>query len=138
MPSEEDRADLVCRLFVYPLIALIFLAFMGVVAKDTYQFLYATRTPVAPIAPIPTEIPTQPTSVPVQWLVVGNTAGEGVYLRGNPVMAERLSSPLRDGTKLQVIGPDEDGDGQHWKHVEAPNGRQGWVPTQYVMPSSPP
>jgi hypothetical protein len=67
---------------------------------------------------------------------VGNTDGEGVYLRKTPAMSDRIQA-YSDGTALTVIGDDVDGDGQHWKHVRAPDGTEGYVPSQYTVDTQP-
>lgn len=63
--------------------------------------------------------------------VVANTGGEGVYLRRTPNLADRDTAYV-DGTKLTAIGADEQGDGQSWHHVRAPDGKTGYVPAQYT------
>ncbi|HET8630376.1 MAG TPA: hypothetical protein VFL91_23405 [Thermomicrobiales bacterium] len=64
--------------------------------------------------------------------VVGNTGGEGVYLRHTPHLDDR-DTAYPDGTRLTQVGPDETSDGQTWRHVRAPDGRTGWVPAQYTV-----
>jgi hypothetical protein len=66
-------------------------------------------------------------------LWVGNTDGQGVFLRRTPTLADRLSLAYPDGTPLVVIGDDVDGDGHHWHHVGAPDGREGYVPVAYAV-----
>jgi hypothetical protein len=67
---------------------------------------------------------------------VGNTDGEGVYVRTTPVMADR-AKPYADGTPLTIAGDDVDGDGQHWKHIKTPDGLEGYVPSIYTVDSQP-
>jgi Bacterial SH3 domain len=67
---------------------------------------------------------------------VGNTDGEGVYVRNTPVMADR-NKAYPDGTELTIIGDDVDGDGQHWKHVRTPDGLEGYVPAMYTTDAPP-
>jgi len=67
---------------------------------------------------------------------VGNTDGQGVYVRTTPVMADR-ARPYPDGTPLTVVGEDVDGDGQHWKHIETPDGVEGYVPSRYTVDTPP-
>lgn len=78
----------------------------------------------------------KPTSTPepassANSVYVGNTDGEGVFLRKTPIMADRLNA-YADGTQLTIIGDDVDGDGQHWHHVRAPDGTEGYVPAEYT------
>jgi hypothetical protein len=65
---------------------------------------------------------------------VGNTDGEGVYVRRSPTMAERVRA-YPDGTALIVIGDDAEGDGQQWKHIRTPDGLEGYVPAMYTVSS---
>jgi Bacterial SH3 domain len=67
---------------------------------------------------------------------VGNTDGEGVFLRKTPAMADRLTA-YADGTPLTLVGDDVDGDGQHWKHVRTPDGLEGYVPSTYTVSAQP-
>jgi len=90
----------------------------------------ATASPV-PSKPTDTAVPATATTV---W--VGNTDGEGVYVRKTPVMADRVR-PYADGTPLTIVGDDVDGDGQHWKHIKTPDGLEGYVPSIYTVESPP-
>lgn len=63
---------------------------------------------------------------------VGNTDGQGVYIRRTPSMADRVRA-YPDGTELIVIGEDVFGDGQRWHHVRAPDGLEGYVPVIYTV-----
>ena len=69
-------------------------------------------------------------------MYVGNTDGEGVYVRKTPNMADRLKA-YPDGTALTIIGDDVDNDEQHWKHVRAPDGTEGYVPSMYTTDMPP-
>jgi hypothetical protein len=46
-------------------------------------------------------------------------------------MSDRMKA-YADGSKLRVIGADVDAGGVHWRHVAAPDGAQGYVPSDYV------
>jgi hypothetical protein len=96
----------------------------------------ATRaaSPVAATAaPKPTDTP-QPASSQTVW--VGNTDGEGVFVRNTPAMADRARA-YADGTPLTIIGEDVEGDGQQWKHVRTPDGLEGFVPSMYTVDTPP-
>jgi hypothetical protein len=67
---------------------------------------------------------------------VGNTDGQGVFVRKTPVMADRVRA-FPDATPLTVVGDDVDGDGQHWKHVKTPDGLEGYVPSIYTVDAQP-
>jgi hypothetical protein len=64
--------------------------------------------------------------------VVGNTGGDGVYLRRTPRLNDRLIA-WPDETRLQLLGAEADGDGQHWLQVRDPKNNVGWVPAQFVI-----
>ncbi|HEY1298820.1 MAG TPA: SH3 domain-containing protein [Chloroflexota bacterium] len=70
-------------------------------------------------------------TAPPNTVYVGNTDGEGVFIRKTPAMDDKVRA-YSDGTPLTLIGEDVDGDGQHWKHVRTPDGLEGYVPSQYT------
>lgn len=94
-------------------------------------------------APAPTPAPTpapdaQPTPGPPEVLAVGNTGGDGVYLRRTPRLSDRLRA-WPDRTPMVTVGEDVEAEGRMWKHVRDPAGNVGWVPAQYlVAPQRPP
>ena len=63
--------------------------------------------------------------------VVGNTGGQGVYLRRTPRLDDR-DTPYVDGTRLEQIDADVTANGLTWHRVRAPDGKVGWVPAQYT------
>ena len=96
----------------------------------------------SPVAAAPSPTPAGATAAPAppakpsNTVYVGNTDGEGVYLRKTPVMSDRLQA-YADGTALTIIGDEVDGDGQHWRHVRTPDGQEGYVPSMYTVTSPP-
>ncbi len=86
-----------------------------------------TRPPSTPMV----RAPSTPT---VQIVHVANTNGVGVYLRRTPSLEDKLRA-YQDGTALRVLGPDADAGGVHWRHVSAPDGLEGYVPSDYVVPA---
>ena len=89
-------------------------------------------TATATTAPKPTDT-AQPASS-ANTVYVGNTDGEGVFLRNSPAMDDK-NNAYPDGTALTIIGDDVTGDGQTWKHVKAPDGTEGYVPAMYTTSS---
>ena len=71
------------------------------------------------------------------WAVVAGTSGLGVYLRRSPRVADPLTA-WPDGTRLDIVGPDAQGDGLTWKQVRDPCGQVGWLPTRYAAPTGAP
>lgn len=99
----------------------------------------ATRPSAASPGPSPAARPSPSpaaTSASAQVVYVANTDGEGVYVRQTPAMADKVRA-YPDGTALTVIGDDVDGDGRHWKHVRAPDGLDGYVPSTYTDATPP-
>jgi hypothetical protein len=66
------------------------------------------------------------------YLVVGNTGGDGVWLRRSPAMADRLRT-WPDKTPMQVVGEDKQAEGRTWKNVQDPAGNTGWIPAEYLV-----
>jgi hypothetical protein len=98
----------------------------------------AAKPAASPTASPPAARPTataEPTAA-ADTVWVGNTDGEGVYVRKTPVMADRVK-PYADGTPLTIVGDDVDGDGQQWKHIKTPDGLEGYVPSIYTLESPP-
>ena len=97
----------------------------------------AAASPVA--SPSPTQAP-RPTATTVaasaDMVWVGNTDGQGVFVRETPVMADRVRA-YPDATPLTIVGDDVDGDDQHWKHVKTPDGLEGYVPSVYTVDAPP-
>ena len=64
--------------------------------------------------------------------IVGNTGGDGVYIRRTPNMEDRIKA-WPDGTEMPVIGPDIRSQGRVWKSVEDPDGNVGYLPAEYAI-----
>lgn len=73
-----------------------------------------------------------PTAVTQGFVRVGNTAGDGVYLRRSPRMDDRLVA-WPDNTVLKIVGEPVNAEGLEWQRVEDPRGNQGWVPSQWLI-----
>jgi hypothetical protein len=67
----------------------------------------------------------------MQLVHVGNTGGDGVYLRRTPILSDTwIAWP--DGTPLVLLGSFTDRQGFAWLQVRDPKNNVGWVPAQYV------
>jgi hypothetical protein len=88
------------------------------------------------IAATPAASPARPPS-PAGWAVIAGTSGLGAYLRGTPRVADALTA-WPEGTRLELLGRESDGDGLRWKEVRDPCGQVGWLPARYAAPSSAP
>ena len=89
----------------------------------------ATATEIPPTA-TPTEVPPTRT-VTANW-TVGNTGGEGVYIRRTADMDDRIKA-WPDGTEMVVVGPDVTAEDILWKNVRDPDGNAGFVPAEYLI-----
>jgi hypothetical protein len=86
--------------------------------------------PITPETPPGTpDLP--PAAKPVLWRV-GNTGGEGVYLRSRPRMADRVRA-WPDGTLMQATGQETEAEGRRWIEVVDPAGTVGWIPAAYLV-----
>jgi len=63
---------------------------------------------------------------------VGNTGGDGVFLRKQPRLSDRWVA-WPDKTPLVLLGNEADGDGQHWLQVRDPHANVGWIPAQFII-----
>ena len=110
---------------------------------NPYSTLLAPASPTSQPPVIATAASASPTSHPptvtavqsepvTSTVYVGNTDGDGVFLRRTRNMADRIAA-YPDGTQLVVLGPDTSENGITWKHVRAPDGKVGYVPAQYTV-----
>lgn len=80
--------------------------------------------------PKPTSSPTPKPSP--QLFAVGHTDGQGAYLRRTP-QGDRIR-PWPDGTLLTLIGGDQIVEGKTWRNVRDPEGNDGWMVVDYLVP----
>jgi hypothetical protein len=130
-PRGPRRGDTWSPGVFSPAIFLVGLLVIGIlVAVGIASQRGRTATPTATVASGQAGA-TAATTVAARTFVVANTGGEGVYLRRTPRLADRDTAYV-EGTQLVAIGADEQGDGQSWHHVRAPDGKTGYVPVQYT------
>lgn len=89
-----------------------------------------TPTPQSTTPTSATATPSHPTPSPAAH--VGNTGGDGAYLRHTPRLTDTWVA-WRDNTPLTLTGAEADGDGEHWLQVRDPKGDAGWMPARYVI-----
>ena len=103
-------------------------------ADNTPHFL---PTPVAALAPEMNAGPPAPaaseqtTAAPTERVKVANTGGAGAILRADPPKGRQVAG-LRDGTVLQVLEHQQQGDGSEWLQVRTPDGIEGWIYSRLV------
>ncbi len=107
-------------------------------ARAEASLATATSTPsptAAPyLSPTPGVTPTPAvTATPVLRLArVGNTGGDGVYIRRSPNDEDRLLA-WPDNTVLVLLGPETEAGGRRWYAVRDPRGNTGWIPGEYLI-----
>lgn len=92
----------------------------------------ATARPSNATVTVPPTPPPQATSTPLPVAHIGNTGGDGAYLRHTPHLADHWVA-WHDNTPVVLLGNQTDGDGQHWLQVRDPLNNVGWMPAQYVV-----
>ena len=73
-----------------------------------------------------------PTATPGTMRRVGNTGGEGVYVRRTPRLADRIRA-WPDNSQMTLLGETAEADGLRWQKVRDPAGNEGWMPEQYLV-----
>ncbi len=89
------------------------------------RVIVETPAPVVAVTPTP--------ALAGKRMAVGNTGGDGVWLRRSPTLADRIRI-LVDGTQVDLTGDDVSGDGLTWKPVRDAQGNTGFIPAQYLVP----
>jgi uncharacterized hydrophobic protein (TIGR00271 family) len=88
----------------------------------------ATSSPTSTVAVTPTATAT-PTPVAA---VIGDTGGQGVFLRQTP--GGEVVDALAEGAPVEILNEREVVDDIEWVQVRDEDGRVGWVAAQYVQP----
>jgi hypothetical protein len=78
-------------------------------------------------------LPPPPTPTPSITAIVGNTGGAGANMRTIPGMAGTIITSVNDGTQVTLLGEVETVDGFTWQMIALPDGRQGWVVTNFLI-----
>ena len=89
----------------------------------------ATLTAIA----VPATTTTATCTSEVTYLV-GNTDGEGVYIRRTPKMEDKIKA-WPDGTPMLYECEVESAEGRSWRMVKDPDGNVGWVPEEFLLTS---
>ena len=126
------------------------------VAETTLTTPAVQPTVVASPAPVVQPVASPAAAPAIEWVVVANSGGTGVFLRPEPVWAARWRAEpgatqregayphhgniaWREGTRLQVRGPEVAGTGpqpgssETWVPVRDPVGREGFLPARYLQ-----
>lgn len=84
-------------------------------------------------APAPSPSPSPSPAVPVWRVRVANTEGQGANFRREPSATAPRIALVRDGTQLELIGPDRQADGRTWRNVRDDAGNAGWVLADFLV-----
>ena len=126
------------------------------VAETTVTTTAVQPTVVASPAPVVQPVASPAAAPAIEWVVVANSGGTGVFLRPEPVWSARWRAEpgatqrdgayphhgniaWREGTRLQVRGPEVAGTGpqpgssETWVPVRDPVGREGFLPARYLQ-----
>lgn len=82
----------------------------------------STSTPPPPASPTPTITAT-----------IGNTGGAGANMRSVPGLEGAIITSVNEGTQVTVLDATETMDGFTWQQIIIPDGRQGWVVSNYLI-----
>ena len=89
--------------------------------------IFATFTPTPVTGPSPA-----PQPVVGQRLQVYGTGNDGVNLRREPGQTGERIKTVREGTVLEVVGPDQTVDGATWRNVRDTQGESGWIAASFL------
>lgn len=126
------------------------------VAETTVTTPAVQPTVVASPAPVVQPVASPAAAPAIEWVVVANSGGTGVFLRPEPVWSARWRAEpgatqregayphhgniaWREGTRFQVRGPEVAGPGpqpgssETWVPVRDPVGREGFLPARYLQ-----
>lgn len=118
-------------IFIVALLVIALLVALAVLSQQGGRDTPATTAVTATATGVPVAV-TGPARGTGRIVLVGNTGGEGVYLRRTPRLDDR-DTAYPDGTRLEQIDADVTANGITWRRVRAPDGKTGWVPAQYTI-----
>jgi hypothetical protein len=99
-------------------------------------------TPTAAITPTATVVltvgtppaTTPPTEIrPGVLVVVADTGGAGLRLRGQATTSAAVVTTVREGTVLTVLDGPEEADEYKWWKVRTPEGEEGWGAANWLV-----
>lgn len=94
----------------------------------------STPTP-APPTPSPTLGPTNtPTPVPARSARIVNTEGQGAIVRQAARVSAARVKVISEGTVVELVGGEVQGDGYGWRNIRDVDGATGYVVNDYLQP----
>lgn len=86
-----------------------------------------TQTPTVTLTPAASNTPL------AERYQVGNTGGDGVYLRASTDIDAKKIKAWPDDTPMLVIESDREINGKLWRTVRDPDGNEGFILTEYLV-----
>lgn len=129
----------IAALFLVLLIAL--LAYGRNDQRSTGLGLEDEKAPTSVVGvggPLPAYLPTitpAPTTPPLAtFFIVTGTGSDGLFLRADPSTTIAPLITIAEGTRIERIGEDIVAGTITWRKVRTPEGLEGWVATNYLVP----
>jgi SH3-like domain-containing protein len=120
-PSEQRATPTAAPVVASPTLA----------ATSSIASIFGTFTPT----PVTAAVTSTPPSAVGQRVQVANTGNEGANLRREPGPSGERLRTIREGTVLEIIGPDSTADGQVWRNVrDIPTSESGWIASTFLVP----
>jgi SH3-like domain-containing protein len=85
------------------------------------------------VVPTPEPTPT-PTPEPARSARIVNTEGQGANMRRAPSVSAQRVRLIVEGTVVELIGGEQQGDGYTWRNVRDVDGSAGYVIADYLQP----
>jgi hypothetical protein len=122
-----------CRSLLMGIVLFVLAATSGACARSKP----GTPTPPGKAAVSPTGTASMVRATPtldytLLAFVVGNTGGEGVFIRRSPSLEDRILA-WPNGTVMIPVGHERQVDGKLWENVVDPAGNEGWIPSDYLI-----
>ena len=96
-------------------------------ATMTFTPLPPTQTPTVTLTPAASNTPL------AERYQVGNTGGDGVYLRASTDIDSKKIKAWPDDTPMLVIESDREIDSKLWRTVQDPDGNEGFILAEYLI-----
>ncbi len=92
--------------------------------------------PPAPAGSPPAAKPEAAAAPAAERVRVANTGGDGANLRERPSSSSTRIKSLRDGTVLEIVGANQEAEGEVWRNVRDASGASGWIVSDYLEPAT--
>ncbi|MFN8635534.1 MAG: SH3 domain-containing protein [Chloroflexota bacterium] len=96
----------------------------------------STGSTTAPSGPTSSSGATTPRATGEKVKVV-NADGGSVNMRAEPSTGAAVVTQVAEGTVLDVVGPNKDGDGRTWRNVRTADNQTGWIASTFLETVTP-